>query len=119
MQSWTNKGSEITDERFDIRWSNGDLAADFGTENSETGIYEVPADRKMWLFVDSLKSDEEGYYRTGVTLGEDGSAEMTTGWCAMWYGWSNDGSGWDGMDNTYDGLSCFERTTKAVSYTHL
>lgn len=114
MQSWTNKGSEITDERFDIRWSNGDLAADFGTENSETGIYEVPADRKMWLFDDSLKSDEEGYYRTGVTLGEDGSAEMTTGWCAMWYGWSNDGSGWDGMDNTYDGLSCFERTTKDV-----
>lgn len=113
MQSWTHKGSEISDERFDIRWSNGDLAAEFGAEN-ENGIFEVPADRKIWLFVDSMKAEKEGYYRTGVSIGEDGKAEMMTAWCAMWYGWCNDGSGWDGMDNLYDGLTCFERTTKDV-----
>lgn len=114
MSGWEKKGDEITDERFDIRWSNGDLASEYGTENSETGVNEIPADRKMWLFVDSDKSDKEGYYKTGAVLGEDGRVEMTTGWCAMWYGWCRDGSEWDGMDNLYDGLPCFYRTTKDV-----
>lgn len=114
MNGWPNNISGFTDERFDIRWSNGDLTEDFGSENSDTGVYEIPAERKMWLFVECFKDEKEGYYRPSVVLGEDGRAEMTTGWCAMWYGWCKDGSGWDGMDNIYDGLSCFERTTKDV-----
>lgn len=39
---------------------------------------------------------------------------MMTGWVSLYGGWSSDGSQWDYLTQTYEGMTCFERTTVDV-----
>ena len=58
--------------------------------------------------------NKQGFYRSFYTIGADGKPEMMTGWVSLYGGWSSDGSQWDYLTQTYEGMTCFERTTVDV-----
>ncbi len=109
---WVSDEVSFSDDRYNIRWSNGHISS--GAEEDSEGRLVIPEKNPFWLFVENVKDDTEGYYKTVYKAGAGNTVEQMTCWAAVWYGWSKDGSNWDSMNNIYDGKITFERTLKDV-----
>lgn len=109
---WLSGDIPFTDDRFNIRWSNGGLAS--GTKADANGRLAIPEQNPFWLFVENVKAEREGYYKTVYKAGANHTAEQMTCWAALWQGWSQNGSMWDSMNQVYDGKTTFKRTLQDV-----
>lgn len=97
------------DERFNIRWCNGYLAG-YMKDDGEGGAYFDEND-PVWLFVENVPGDKEGYYKPFYKKGKDGTVEMMQTWASLYLG----GSGWDGLTDEVDGKTCIERYSEPVA----
>ncbi len=104
LKKFAEEGISFTDQRFNIRWSNGYL--DRIAKDDASGNRTVP--ENFWLFVESepYESKGEGYYRYFCSLGRDGSVEQMIGWASVHRG----GMKWDALNNIVAGKTTFERT---------
>ena len=113
MNDIVEKNTYPEDERYDMRFTNGNFGPGFATDNTGTTA-GIPYDKQTFLFWDPVQlPNKQGFYRSFYTIGADGKPEMT-GWVSLYCGWSSDGSQWDYLTQTYEGMTCFERTTVDV-----
>ncbi len=100
------KGVPFTDDRFNIRWSNGYLSD--MTQQDQNGSKYLAEVLPVWLFVEAEENPEagSGYYRSFYKKGQDGSVEQTIAWASLHRG----GFSWDPMNRIIDGKTTFERT---------
>lgn len=114
MNDIVEKNTYPEDERYDMRFTNGNFGPGFATDNTGTTA-GIPYDKQTFLFWDPVQlPNKQGFYRSFYTIGADGKPEMMTGWVSLYGGWSSDGSQWDYLTQTYEGMTCFERTTVDV-----
>ena len=114
MNDIVEKNTYPEDERYDMRFTNGNFGPGFATDNTGTTA-GIPYDKQTFLFWDPVQlPNKQGFYRSFYTIGADGKPEMMTGWVSLYCGWSSDGSQWDYLTQTYEGMTCFERTTVDV-----
>lgn len=114
MNDIVEKNTYPEDERYDMRFTNGNFGPRFATDNTGTTA-GIPYDKQTFLFWDPVQlPNKQGFYRSFYTIGADGKPEMMTGWVSLYGGWSSDGSQWDYLTQTYEGMTCFERTTVDV-----
>ena len=114
MNDIVEKNTYPEDERYDMRFTNGNFGPGFATDNTGTTA-GIPYDKQTFLFWDPVQlPNKQGFYRSFYTIGADRKPEMMTGWVSLYGGWSSDGSQWDYLTQTYEGMTCFERTTVDV-----
>ena len=110
IEKWS-KGDKFPfdDERFNIRWCNGYLA-NYMTDDGEGGAYFEEND-PVWLFIENVPGDKEGYYKPFYKKGKDGTVEMMQTWASLYLG----GTDWDGLTDLIDGKTCIERYSEPVA----
>ena len=113
LQTWAKTGVAFDDERFNIRWQNGAIAAYEGVSTvNDEGYRVIRGDLPYWIFHENEEQEgRPGYYMKVYKEGEvSKKPEQMQVWASYWRADST----WDGMFRKIDGKLPFERNIEAV-----
>ena len=104
LSKFVEAGPSFSDDRFNIRWSNGYLGS-IGTIEGDN----VSVPFGTWLFVENEldpSNADKGLYRAYYAKGLDKKPEQMIAWASV----HKSGTEWDPMNKIIDGKTTFERT---------